>query len=112
MDRDFRPRLSAGFAASVSIAMTLCAAGSATGPAPAPSFAFPPHAYPTGRDPWSAAIGDLNGDGKSDLATANQEADTISMLLNKGNASFRSKRDYRTGQAPVSVAIGDLDGDG
>ena len=35
------------------------------------------------RDPRSVAIGDLNGDGKPDLATANCLADTVSVLINR-----------------------------
>ena len=62
--------------------------------------------------PYSVAIGDLNGDGKPDLATANlEDAKTVSVFLNKGNGTFRAKRDYGTGGA-WSIAIGDLNGDG
>ena len=34
------------------------------------------------------------------------------MLLNRGDGSFRVKRDHRTGFEPLSVAIGDLNDDG
>jgi FG-GAP-like repeat/PASTA domain len=74
--------------------------------------------YRTGRRsaepaPLVVAIGDLNGDGKPDLATANYgDANTVSVLLNKGNGNFRARREYRTGRLPISVAIGDLNGDG
>jgi hypothetical protein len=78
---------------------------------PAPSFAGA-RSYATGRTPRSVAIGDLNGDGKPDLATANSGANTASVLLNRGDGSFQAKRVYRTGRGPESVAIGDLDGDG
>jgi hypothetical protein len=62
--------------------------------------------------PDSVAIGDLNGDGKPDLVTANyDEAGTVSVLLNKGDGSFQAKLDYATGGGPRSVAIGDLNGD-
>jgi hypothetical protein len=79
----------------------------------APSFAAA-RSYATGRAPISVAMGDLNGDGKPDLATANYEVgvNSVSVLLNSGHGSFRAKRDYRTGRRPSSVAIGDLNGDG
>ena len=67
--------------------------------------------YPTGPGPVDVAIGDLNGDGKPDLATANFSANTASVLLN-GDGSFRARVDYRTGHGPQSIAIGDLNGDG
>jgi hypothetical protein len=67
--------------------------------------------YATGRKPWSIAVGDLNGDGKLDVATANHVRDTVSVLLNRGNGSFPAKRDYEAGVAPESVAIGDANGD-
>jgi hypothetical protein len=77
------------------------------------SFA-PRHNYATGRGPFSVAIGDLNGDGKRDLATANNRANTntVSVLANRGDGSFQAKLDYATGRSPFSVAIGDLNGDG
>jgi hypothetical protein len=77
----------------------------------APSFG-PPKSYATGRFPYSVAIADLNGDGKRDLAIANAGANSVSLLLNKGDGSLRAKRDYRVGSRPVSVAIVDLNGDG
>ena len=62
--------------------------------------------------PRSVALGDLNGDGMPDLVTANGGADTVAVLLNRGDGSFRAKVDYRTGRDPASVAISDLNGDG
>lgn len=77
----------------------------------APSFAGA-KSYAAGPDPVSVAIGDLNGDGKPDVATANATPGTLSVLLNGGNASLGSKVDYESGSSPHSVAIGDLNGDG
>jgi PASTA domain/FG-GAP-like repeat len=43
--------------------------------------------------------------------TANGAPSTLSVLLNRGDASFLAKHDYKTGVGPRSVAIGDLNGD-
>jgi len=67
--------------------------------------------YATGLGPESVAIGQLNGDGKPDLATANYQGDSVSVLLNSGDGSFQAKRDYGAARSH-SVAIGDLNGDG
>jgi hypothetical protein len=77
--------------------------------ASAPSFA-PPKQYVTGKGPISIAIGDLNGDGKSDLATANGTG-TISVLLNSGGGRFRAPRGYPAGRGATRIAVGDLNGD-
>ena len=67
--------------------------------------------YPLAADPALVAVGDLDGDGKADLATANSYAGTVSVLLNSG-AGFRARVDYRTGDWAPSVTIGDLNADG
>ena len=68
--------------------------------------------YPTGNGPYSIAIGDLNGDGKPDLATANSRQSSVSVLANMGDGSFQAKLDYAAGNGPYSIAIGDLNADG
>jgi hypothetical protein len=68
--------------------------------------------YRTGFGTRSVAIGDLNGDGKPDVATANLEGRTISVLLNRGDGRFLAPVEYRTGVEPWDIAIGDLNGDG
>ena len=68
--------------------------------------------FGTGSYPCAVAIGDLNGDGKPDMATANHGANTISVLLGNGNGTFGAKSDFPAGTSPRFVAIGDLNGDG
>jgi len=58
------------------------------------------------------AIGDLNVDGKPDLALTNSQSSTVSVLLGSGNGTFGPKTDFGTGLDPNSVVIGDLNGDG
>jgi hypothetical protein len=76
-----------------------------------------PRVYATGepRDTdgaWSVAIGDLNGDGKPDLATANPGGRSVSVLLNAGDGSFAPSVSYSIRRHPWDVAIADLNGDG
>src|SRR5205809_356306 len=68
--------------------------------------------FATGAGPRSVAIGDLNGDGKPDLAVANESVNTVSVLLGNGAGGFGAKTDFATGTNPYSVAIGDFTGGG
>ena len=68
--------------------------------------------YAAGNNPRSVSIGDLDGDGRADLAVANNDSSTVSLLRNLGNGTFAAKVDYATGANPRSVAISDNDGDG
>jgi hypothetical protein len=40
------------------------------------------------------------------------DANTVSVLLNKGDGSFDERLNYKAGKGPAAVAIGDLNGDG
>jgi hypothetical protein len=75
------------------------------------SFGKPRH-FAVGTGPASVAIGDLNGDGKRDLAVANTGSNSVSVLLGNGAGGFGKARNFAAGAAPQSVAIGDLNGDG
>ncbi|MEE9131889.1 MAG: FG-GAP-like repeat-containing protein, partial [Phycisphaerales bacterium] len=66
----------------------------------------------TGVLPESIVIGDLNGDGDSDLVVANAWSNNVSVYLNDGDGTFPDAETYETGDIPLSIGIGDLDGDG
>jgi hypothetical protein len=85
-----------------------------TTPVVAYGFFSPKTDFATGNDPISVAVGDFNGDGKLDLAVANQgiRTNTVSILLGTGTGSFGAKTDFGTGTPPASVAVGDFNGDG
>src|SRR5262245_57020125 len=68
--------------------------------------------YGAGTIPVSVAVGDFNGDGKPDLATANRDSGSVSVLLGKGDGTFQSAVNYGAGFSPVRVAVGDFNGDG
>jgi hypothetical protein len=62
-------------------------------------------------DSVSAAIGDLNGDGRADIVTANYNPASVSVGLNRGGGRFEGG-DYEVGGLARWIAIGELDGDG
>ncbi|MGA3076374.1 MAG: FG-GAP-like repeat-containing protein [Bryobacteraceae bacterium] len=71
-----------------------------------------PSAFGAGTDPDSAAAGDFNGDGKLDLAVANEGSNNVSILLGKSDGTFQAAVDYGAGSNPSSVAVGDFRDDG
>ncbi|HYE15858.1 MAG TPA: FG-GAP-like repeat-containing protein, partial [Pyrinomonadaceae bacterium] len=64
-----------------------------------------------GDAPTSVAVGDFNRDGKADLAAANRDAASISVLLGDGAGGFGPKTDFPAG-SPWAVTVGDFNGDG
>ncbi|MBK9488283.1 MAG: VCBS repeat-containing protein [Haliscomenobacter sp.] len=65
-----------------------------------------------GVQPISVAIGDFNGDGSQDFATANPASNTVSIRLGNGLGGFSGTTNVATGNTPQSVAIGDFNSDG
>src|SRR5207247_1628837 len=65
-----------------------------------------------GTNPQSVAVGDFNGDGKQDLATANYGSNDVSIRLGNGDGTFGAASSLAVGTGSYSVAVGDLSGDG
>jgi hypothetical protein len=85
----------------------------------AATISFRPAAsYPVGVAPVAIAAGDLNGDGKLDLAVANGgdinggKDGGISILLGKGDGTFKTATNLAEVKNPTSIAVGDFNRDG
>ena len=62
--------------------------------------------------PLGIAVGDFNGDGKQDLAVANDWSNNVSILLGDGAGNFSAPTNFRCWSDPAAVAVGDFNGDG
>ncbi len=62
--------------------------------------------------PAALAVGDVNGDGRPDVVTANPASNNVSIYLGNGDGRFTSLASVRIFTSPQSVALGDVNGDG
>jgi hypothetical protein len=67
-----------------------------------------------GHDPSFVAVGDFNSDGTLDLAVANFNDGTVTILLGNGDGTFiqATNSPATVGGGPLSLAVGDFNGDG
>lgn len=76
-----------------------------------PSFTHAP-AYAVGADVRSVAVADFDGDGRPDLAVANADSSSVTVLLKVGRGEPAISNTHSVGTFPLSVAAGDFTGDG
>ena len=77
-----------------------------------------------GSSPMGVAVGDFNGDGKLDFATANGGWASVNVVLGNGNGAFGAQQTISTltyysnssdplnPDPPSAIVVGDFDGDG
>ena len=72
--------------------------------------------YAVGLEPFGIVAGDFTGNGRLDLAVANQGipifAGTVSVLLGNGDGTFQPQVTYAVGYYPEGIVAGDFNGDG
>jgi hypothetical protein len=96
---------------SVSVFLNSTATGATTA-----SFAAA-QTFATGPSPEGVAAADFDGDGKPDLAAANEAGGSVSVLVNATAVgtfatSFAARQNFATGLSPDAVVAVDLNGDG
>ena len=67
--------------------------------------------YPTGPRPFGIAAGDVNGDGRDDVAVGTYYGDGVSMYQATPGGGLASPVNYSLGGSPFSVVLGDFVGD-
>jgi hypothetical protein len=83
---------------------------------PAVTFAAQ-QTFTVGNSPLGIVAADFNGDGRADLAAANFNAATLSVLLNTtpagaGTTSYSPQQTFTVGNDPRLLAVADVNGDG
>jgi len=72
----------------------------------------PESSHPAGDLPYSVETADLNGDRVLDIVTPNTVSHDVSVLLGRGDGSFRPAVDFPAGKGPRTAVTADLDEDG
>jgi len=73
---------------------------------------FATQSYLVGSGPAQLIVADFNGDHVPDIATVNQNSNTVSILINNGDGTFRPHMEFATGPSPVGLAAVDWNKDG
>ena len=76
----------------------------------------PPVFMPLGWETQDLAVGDLDGDGDVDLlfgqSNSYGQGQRVSVMLNRGDATFEPESTFPCGSGPANVELADVDGDG
>jgi hypothetical protein len=76
------------------------------------SGALSANGLPAGSGPIDLVAGNINGDGRLDLATGNVYSSDISVLLGKGDGTFEKPPGSAVGSVAAAEATGDFTGNG
>lgn len=68
--------------------------------------------FKAGHAPISLALGDVDADGRADLAVANYGGGDVMIFRGDGRGRFQLAGRFPVGDAPAGIAVADLDGDG
>jgi VCBS repeat protein len=68
--------------------------------------------HQAGVEPSGVAVADVTAAGKPDLVVASRAQAAVSILINKGDGTFRDEVAYVAGTGAGAVAVGDVTGDG
>lgn len=92
--------------------LSLASAVPATAPGPTPQFRH--YSIAIGRGPRWVTVADVNHDGNPDLVVANDEDETITVLLGDGKGAFHPSpgSPFAAGHLPNDIAAADMNGDG
>jgi hypothetical protein len=106
------------FFQTIAVIALLCFAGSqlllraSGGPGVRPAGFSTPADFTVGTLPFADAVGDFNGDHILDVAVANYNSNSVSILLGKGDGTFQPAVDYALGAEPSAITAVDLNHDG
>ncbi len=75
------------------------------------SFQIPTF-FKAGKNPGSLVIADIDGDGKIDLLTENENDALIALLMGNGDGTFKTPVFFEAGTSPSWIALGDINQDG
>ena len=101
----------AGGGLTIPVTVTILPFIPTTSGALAPTSGSP---FATGSGPRAVVVSDFNGDGKTDIATANFNDNSVTVLLGNGLGGFTaaSGSPFAAGTGPVAIAAADFNNDG